>query len=179
MPNFLEYLLQNTSIGAYGGSICTLQSKWFLYHIVKCNSIVYFCVNVRYRRCKICGIYKNNWPLGDTYCLNSMFIFDFIFYTMKHQNSGHIRVLKNLSVIKRCPLLGGSLKKIVTFGTKYFVDYWDVRYWEISLYYESVLRRVEMKKFWEGLRVCKKTLANLVRWLERQFNWNSLKGPNT
>ena len=107
-------------------------------------------MNVRCRRCKICGIYKNNWPLGDTYCLNSMFIFDFIFCTMKHQNSGHMRVLKNLSVIKRCPLLGGSLKKIVTFGTKYFVDYWDVRYWEISLYYESVLRRVEMKKFWGG-----------------------------
>ena len=29
----------------------------------------------------------------------------------------------SLSVIKRCPLLGGSLTKIVTFGTKHFVHY--------------------------------------------------------
>ena len=27
--------------------------------------------------------------------------------------------LKNLSVIERCPLLGGNLKKIVTFGTTF------------------------------------------------------------
>ena len=31
-------------------------------------------------------------------------------------NSGHLQVLKNLFVIGRCPLLGGNLKKIVTFG---------------------------------------------------------------
>ena len=37
--------------------------------------------------------------------------------TVKHLNSGHLRVLKNLSVIERCPLLGGYLKRIVTFGT--------------------------------------------------------------
>ena len=42
---------------------------------------------------------------------------------MKPLNRGHLRVLKNLSVIKRCPLLGGSLTKIVTFGTKHFVRY--------------------------------------------------------
>ena len=49
--------------------------------------------------------------------------------TVKPLNSGHLRVLKNLSVIKRCPLLGGSLTKIVTFGTKHFVRYWRyVRY---------------------------------------------------
>ena len=43
--------------------------------------------------------------------------------------------LKNLSVIARCPLLGGNLKKIVTFGTKRFVRYsWHVRYWKVSLY---------------------------------------------
>ena len=42
---------------------------------------------------------------------------------MKPLNSGHLRVLKNLSVIKRCPLLGGSLTKIVTFETKHFVCY--------------------------------------------------------
>ena len=43
--------------------------------------------------------------------------------TVKPLNSGHLRVLKSLSVIKRCLLLGGSLTKIVTFGTKHFVRY--------------------------------------------------------
>ena len=43
--------------------------------------------------------------------------------TVKPLNSGHLLVLKNLSVIKRCPLLGGSLTKIFTFGTKHFVCY--------------------------------------------------------
>ena len=42
---------------------------------------------------------------------------------MKPLNSGHLRVLKKLSVIKRCPLFGGSLTKIVTLGTKHFVRY--------------------------------------------------------
>ena len=42
---------------------------------------------------------------------------------MKPLNSGDLLVLKNLSVIKRCPLLGGTLTKIVTFGTKHFVCY--------------------------------------------------------
>ena len=41
--------------------------------------------------------------------------------TVKPLNTGHLLVLKNLSVIERCPLLGGNLKKIVTFGTKIFV----------------------------------------------------------
>ena len=31
--------------------------------------------------------------------------------------------LKKLSVIMRCPLLGGSLTKIATYGTKHFVRY--------------------------------------------------------
>ena len=38
----------------------------------------------------------------------------------KSLNSGQPRVLKNLSVFERCPLLGGNLKNIVTFGTKRF-----------------------------------------------------------
>ena len=42
---------------------------------------------------------------------------------MKPLNSGHLRILKNLSVIERCPLLGGNLKKIVAFGTKHFARY--------------------------------------------------------
>ena len=58
-------------------------------------------------------------------------------------NSGHLRVLKHLSVIKRCPLLGGSLTKIVTFGTKPLFAIqgtsaiWDVCYREVSLHYVS------------------------------------------
>ena len=49
-------------------------------------------------------------------------------YTVKALNSGH-RVSKNSSVIKRFPLLGGSLTKIITFGTKHFVRYsMHVRY---------------------------------------------------
>ena len=43
--------------------------------------------------------------------------------TVKPLNSGHLRVLKSLSVIKKCPLLGGSLTKIVKFETKHFVRY--------------------------------------------------------
>ena len=42
---------------------------------------------------------------------------------MKPLNSGHLWVLKNLSVIKRLLLLGGSLVKIATFGSKHFVSY--------------------------------------------------------
>ena len=60
--------------------------------------------------------------------------------TVKPLNSGHLRVLRNLSVIERCLLLGGNLKKTVTFGTNCFVCYsrhvaiWDIHYWEVSLY---------------------------------------------
>ena len=46
----------------------------------------------------------------------------FVFW-VKPPNIGHLRVFKNVSVIKRCPLLGGSLTNIVTFGTKHFVRY--------------------------------------------------------
>ena len=65
--------------------------------------------------------------------------------TVKPLNSGHLRALKNLSIIKRCPLLGGSLTKIVTFGTNHFVCYSrHVRYWEVSLYYD--LRQKSQRK---------------------------------
>ena len=43
--------------------------------------------------------------------------------TLKPLNSGHLRVLKDLSVTERCPLLRGSLAKIVTFGAKHFLRY--------------------------------------------------------
>ena len=50
-------------------------------------------------------------------------------FTVKPLNTGHLRVLKYLSVIKRCPLLGGNFKKIVTFRSKCFDRYsWHVRY---------------------------------------------------
>ena len=43
--------------------------------------------------------------------------------TVKPLNSGQLRVLKNLSVIKRCLLLGDNLTKIVIFVTRHFVRY--------------------------------------------------------
>ena len=53
--------------------------------------------------------------------------------TVKPLNSGHLRVLKNLSV--RCPLLGGKLKKIVTFSLNVLsAIHWHVLYWGVSLY---------------------------------------------
>ena len=56
---------------------------------------------------------------------------------VKPLNRAHLQVLKNLSVIERCPLLGVGLTKIVAFGTKHFVRYSrHVRYWEVSLYIE-------------------------------------------
>ena len=73
---------------------------------------------------------------------------------VKPLNSGHLWVIKNLSVIERCPLLGGNLKKIVAFGTQHFVRCsWYIRYlgcllWEILLYLFSVTRlRTVLVKF--------------------------------
>ena len=48
---------------------------------------------------------------------------DIKYNTVKLLNIRHLRVLKNLSVIERYPLLGGNLKKIVTIGTKGIVRY--------------------------------------------------------
>ena len=51
------------------------------------------------------------------------------YYTVKLLNSGHLWILKKLSVIAKCPLLGGTLKKIFINGTKRFVRYsWHVCY---------------------------------------------------
>ena len=41
--------------------------------------------------------------------------------TVKLLNSGHLCIVKNVSVIERRPLLGGNLNNILTFGTKHFV----------------------------------------------------------
>ena len=44
-------------------------------------------------------------------------------------NSGHLKVVKNLSLIERCPPLGSNFKNIVTFEAQHFVRYsWYVRY---------------------------------------------------
>ena len=65
-------------------------------------------------------------------------------FTVKPLNTGHLRVLKYLSVIGRCPLLGGNFKKIVTFGSKCFDGYsWHARYWEFSLYKETDSRVIQ------------------------------------
>ena len=58
-------------------------------------------------------------------CICSLFVqlSNTAFSTVKLLNSRHLRVLRNFSVIKRCPQLRGSITKIVTFGTKHFVRY--------------------------------------------------------
>ena len=44
---------------------------------------------------------------------------------MKPLNSGHLRFFKNLSVIKRCPLLGCSLTKTIQgMSAICYVRYW-------------------------------------------------------
>ena len=68
--------------------------------------------------------------------------------TVKPLNIEHLRVLKNLSVIKRCPLLGGSLTKIVTFGIKHFVRYSrHVRYLGCPLLGGFTVFKLEGAKF--------------------------------
>ena len=71
---------------------------------------------------------------------------------MKALNSKHLQVVKNLSVIKRCLLLRGSLETTVTFGTKYFVRYsGHVRYWEVALYFNSPQLAINKNKLYETL----------------------------
>ena len=52
--------------------------------------------------------------------INILIILVIINNTVKPLNSRHLRVLKIMSVIERCLLLGGNFKKIVTVGTKCF-----------------------------------------------------------
>ena len=61
-------------------------------------------------------------------------MFDPVYNTVKPLNSGHLRALKKFSVTGSCPLFGGNLTKIVTFGTKQFVRYSrHVSYWRCPL----------------------------------------------
>ena len=66
-----------------------------------------------------------SWELND---LMSIIVFH---NTVKPLNSGHLRVLKNWSAIKRCPLLGGRLN--ILSAIHGISAIWDVRYWEVSL----------------------------------------------
>ena len=69
-----------------------------------------------------------------------LFIYLFI-YLFIDLFSYLLTYLLTVRFIERCHLLGGNLKKTVTFGANYFVAIqavsviWDVHYWEISLYY--------------------------------------------
>ena len=77
------------------------------------------------------------------YLLIYLFIHLFIdlFYLFIYLFSYLLTYLLTVRFIERCHLLGGNLKKTVTFGANYFVAIqavsviWDVHYWEISLYY--------------------------------------------
>ena len=73
-----------------------------------------------------------------------LFIYSFIYrfiYLFIYLFSYLLTYLLTVRFIERCHLLGGNLKKTVTFGANYFVAIqavsviWDVHYWEISLYY--------------------------------------------
>ena len=65
--------------------------------------------------------------------------FNIDFDTVKPLNSGHLQVLKNLSVIERCPLLGGNFTLTVIFGTEHFACYSRyICYWEVSRYFKVV-----------------------------------------
>ena len=87
---------------------------------------------------------------------------------MKPLNSGHLRVLKNLSVIGRCPLLGGNLKKIVTFGTQHFVLYsWPVRYFGCLL-----LGGFTVQAF--SFTQCSFCLFSLLFFVRSNFSWGQL-----
>ena len=78
----------------------------------------------------------------------------------KPLNSGHLRLLKDLSVIERCPLLRGNLKKIShlrlnTLSTIQGMSaIWDVRYWEVSVYISVFLDIAKFADFrWKSADV--------------------------
>ena len=67
--------------------------------------------------------------------------------TVKPLNTGHLRVLKNLSIIETCPLLGGNLKKLFTIGTIRFVRYlWHVRYIECPLLGGFTIKHIRLPR---------------------------------
>ena len=83
--------------------------------------------------------------------------------TVKPLNSGHLRLLKSLPVIKRCPLLGGSLTNIVIFGTIHFVRYLrHVRYSRCPLLtYFPVFQKNVKSRVFSGFYVCSLTSASV------------------
>ena len=60
---------------------------------------------------------KSSEKLSDSLMRLRACVYQRVGNTVKPLNSGHLRVIKILTVIDRSPLLGGNLKKIVPFGT--------------------------------------------------------------
>ena len=95
---------------------------------------------------------------------------------MKPLNSGHLGVLKNLSVIERCPLLGGNLKKTVTFGTDCFVRYSrHVRYLGCLLLGSFTVIRTRQRRLAYMHYKLIKEVINLVKLLDK----NDIKKEHT
>ena len=108
--------------------VCLI-SRHILYHLT--HTCCLFCKC----KCVISPCTENNGVNSFLLVCNNCRFLTFLFYdTVKPLNSGHLQVLKHLSVIERCPVLGGNLKKIFTFVTKCFVRYsWHVRYFGYPL----------------------------------------------
>ena len=100
--------------------------------VVTCCHLLYHSMSFVVIRCQ--SLYHSLTSLSldvPFFCLN---INDRKTSTVKPLNSGHLPVSKNLSVIERCPLVEGNLKKIITLGTKCFDRYsWHVHYLGCSL----------------------------------------------
>ena len=115
----------------------------------------------------MCGnFYWINWSL-DIFVSVLLRYRKFVLYskiTVKPLNSGHLRIFKKLSVNERCPLLGGNLKKIVTFGTECFVHYsWHARYWGCPLLRGStVLIKLDRQKIKKILPTILKTIISQI-----------------
>ena len=89
--------------------------------------------------------------------------------TVKPLTSGHLRVLKNLFVIKTCPLLGGSFTKIAIFGTIHFVRYSNhVRYLGCPLLGSFTLSCCDFVPFCQKL--CSKTYCRIHQLLYKEVS---------
>ena len=87
-----------------------------------------------------------------------------IVYDINFQNivkplkRGHLRVLKSLSVIETCRLLGGNFKKILSVIHS-MSAIWDVRYWEVSLLKANCKKYQRIQKVF---RFCLIQFINIV-----------------
>ena len=69
--------------------------------------------------------------------------------TAKYLNGGHLRVLKNLSVIKRCPPLGRNLMMLTwknlcfaEFSTKFI----EIQGWLLLTFFSSIIVQMSEKR---------------------------------